>query len=88
MEKMEQLWNTMTRIHIGAIKKMEQLWKTMNRKNNMHTMEKMYINVSENMVYGIPIKLHVHGKNDEYDGNKTLDFGVHPYEDGIFENGT
>ena len=38
---------------------MEKLWKTMNRMNNMHAMEKMYINVSENMVYGIPIKLHV-----------------------------
>ena len=28
------------------------------------------------------------GKNDGYDGNKILDFEVHPYEDGIFENGT
>ena len=28
------------------------------------------------------------GKIDGYDGNKILDFEVHPYEDGIFENGT
>ena len=68
---------------------MEQLWKTMNRMNNMHAMEKMYINVSENMVYGITHQIaRFMGKHDGYDGNKILDFEVHPYEDGIFENGT